>query len=168
MHVEYEKADFVAFAKAHDKTKNRKQRILQLFLVGLCCLLEILMIAFYVSFGDAGTHMIVLMILIPVLGAEMLLMPRILALTMAKTNRKIGSIDMCFGENEVSARRAVESTVYQYNAFESIIHANGAFYLYINRQQALVIPERCFVEGDPAAFGAFLTEKTGLEVKELN
>ena len=32
---------------------------------------------------------------------------------------------------------------------------------------AIVIPERCFIQGDPAAFGAFLAEKTGLEVKEI-
>ena len=27
--------------------------------------------------------------------------------------------------------------------------------------------ERCFIQGDPAAFGGFLAEKTGLEVKEI-
>ena len=166
MHVEYEKADFVAYIKAHDKTKNRKQRISQFILAGLCFLLEIPMILLCVA-GEPGTHIIVLMVLMPILGGEMLLMPWILAATMAKTYRKTGSIDLCFGEEDVSARRTVESTVYQYGAFESIFHGKEAFYLYLNRQQALVIPERCFTHGDPAAFGAFLAEKTGLEVKEI-
>ena len=57
--------------------------------------------------------------------------------------------------------------MYQYGAFESIFHGKEAFYLYLNRQQALVIPERCFTHGDPSAFGAFLAEKTGLTVEEV-
>ena len=168
MHVEYEKADFLAYAKAHNKVKNKKNRILQIVLAALCGLLAFGMLLFWRSFGYLSTEMVVLLVLLPLLGAEMLWLPRILALSMVKTYRKIGSIDMCFGENEVSVQRAVESTVYQYGAFDSLYHGEGAFYLYLNRQQALVIPERCFTQGDPAAFGAFLTEKTGLTVKEIN
>ena len=74
---------------------------------------------------------------------------------------------MDFGEQEANIRNRTSQTIYQYSGFDSVCHSDGAYYLFINRQQALVIPERCFVEGDPAAFGAFLAEKTGLEVKEM-
>ena len=167
MHVVYEKADFVAYAKAHNRIKNKANRILQIVLAVLCGLLAVGMLLFWLFFGYLSTEMVVLLVLMPILGAEMLWFPHILALSMVKTYRKIGSIDMCFGENDVMVQRAVESTVYQYGAFDSLYHGKGAFYLYLNRQQALVIPERCFTQGEPAAFGAFLAEKTGLEVKEI-
>lgn len=167
MRVEYEKADFEAYIKAHSRTKNRKNRILQIVLAVLCGFLALGMLLFWRSYGSLSTEMIILLILMPVLGTEMLWLPRILARTMMKTYQKLGSIEIRFGENEVSVQRAVESTVYQYGAFDSLYHEKGAFYLYLNRQQALVIPERSFVEGDPAAFGAFLAGKTGLEVREI-
>lgn len=167
MHVEYEKTDFLAYSKAHSKAKNKKNRILQIVLAVLCALLAIAMLFFRLCFGYLTTEMIVLLVLMPILGAEMLWLPQILALSMLKTYRKMGSIEMRFDENDVSVQREVESTVYQYGAFDSLYHGVGAFYLYLNRQQALVIPERCFTQGDPAAFSAFLNEKTGLEVKEI-
>lgn len=167
IHVEYEKADFLAYAKAHSKVKDKKNRVLQIVLAVLCVLLAAAMILFRMSFGYLTTEMIVLLVLMPILGTEMLWLPQIIALTMVKTYQKMGSIEMCFGENEVKVNRTVESTVYQYSAFDSLYHGVGAFYLYLNRQQALVIPERCFTQGDPVAFGAFLTDKTGLEVKEV-
>ena len=167
MHVEYEKADFVAYAKAHTRVKNRKNRVLQIVLAVLCGLLAISMILFWLSFGYLSTEMIILLILMPILGSEMLWLPQLLAVAMGKTYRKMGSIEMIFDEKEVNLQRAVESTVYQYAAFESLYHGAGAYYLYLNRAQALVIPERCFTQGDPAAFGAFLAGKTGLKVKEI-
>ena len=167
MHVEYEKTDFLAYSKAHSKAKNKKNRVLQIVLAVLCALLAAAMLFFWLSFGYLTTEMIVLLVLMPILGAEMIWLPQILALSMLKTYRKMGSIEMRFDENEVSVQRAVESTVYQYGAFDSLYHGEGAFYLYLNRQQALVIPERCFTQGDPAAFGAFLAGKTGLEVREI-
>ena len=166
MHVEYEKTDFLAYSKAHSKAKNKKNRVLQIVLAVLCALLAAAMLFFWLSFGYLTTEMIVLLVLMPILGAEMIWLPQILAL-MLKTYRKMGSIEMRFDENEVSVQREVESTVYQYGAFDSLYHGVGAFYLYLNRQQALVIPERCFTQGDPAAFGAFLAGKTGLEVREI-
>ncbi len=167
MRVEYEKADFEAYVKAHSKTKNKKNRILQIVLAILCGLLAVAILLFWRSYGTLSAEMIVLLILLPILGTEMLWLPRILARTMMKTYKRLGSIEMRFGENEVSVQREVESTVYQYGAFDSLYHEKGAYYLYLNRQQALVIPERCFTQGDPAAFGPFLTEKTGLEIKEI-
>ena len=167
MHVEYEKSDFLAFARAHNRVKNKVNRILQIVLTVLCGLLAVAMLLFWRSFGYLSTQMIVLLVLMPILATEMLWLPRILVLSMVKTYRKIGSIDISFDENEVRLQRSVESTVYQYGAFDSLYHGQEAFYLYLNRQQALVIPERCFIQGDPDDFGRFMAEKTGLPLKEI-
>ena len=72
MHVEYEKADFVAYAKAHGRTKGRKQRIFQIVLAVLCFLLEILMLLLCMT-GEPDMLFVMLMILMLVLGVEMLL-----------------------------------------------------------------------------------------------
>ena len=166
--VDYTKSDFVAFSKVHLRTKMKKQRIVQLVCAAVCCLMEILLIVTTILYRVKDTTFIVLMVLMPILAAEMLLLPRINAFSMTKTYRKLGTIVMDFGEQEANIRNRTSQTIYQYSGFDSVYHSHGAYYLFINRQQALVIPERCFVEGDPAAFGAFLAEKTGLEVKELN
>ena len=56
---------------------------------------------------------------------------------------------------------------FAYSAFKELYHSEGAYYLYIDKAHAVVLPERCFTQGDPAAFGPFIAEKTGLEVKEI-
>jgi hypothetical protein len=56
---------------------------------------------------------------------------------------------------------------FAYSAFKELYHSGAAYYLYIDKAHAIVLPERCFTKGDPAAFGRFIAEKTGLEVKEI-
>lgn len=56
---------------------------------------------------------------------------------------------------------------YKYEVFTDIARDRDAYYLYISRASAVMIPERCFVEGDPDAFGAFIEQKTGLKLKVI-
>ena len=56
---------------------------------------------------------------------------------------------------------------YAYTAFSALYHSRGNYYLYVDKGHAFVLPERCFTRGDPAEFGAFIAEKTGLEMKEI-
>lgn len=165
--VEYDKSDFLAFSKLHYKTKARTKWIILLICAAVLCFLEILMLILSFQFIQKDTMLILLMTLIPLLIAEILFMPRLGAGVMAKTNKKLGICTMSFGEDEASVQSSSMRSVYLYDAFDSLYHAGDAFYLYLNRQQAIIIPERCFVEGDPAAFGDFISEKTGLELKEI-
>ena len=66
------------------------------------------------------------------------------------------------------AFESIQEHVYQrieYAAIISIYHGKGC-YFFMSKFINVILPERCFVEGDPAAFGAFLEEKTGLKVKK--
>ena len=56
---------------------------------------------------------------------------------------------------------------YRYSWVKSIKHGHGFYQLSGEDSDLILLPERCFVEGDPAAFGAFLEEKTGLKIKEI-
>ncbi len=56
---------------------------------------------------------------------------------------------------------------YEFDAFTDIARDRDAYYLYISKASAVMIPERCFTVGDPAAFGAYIEQKTGLKLKEI-
>ncbi len=56
---------------------------------------------------------------------------------------------------------------YGFDAFTDVARDPDAYYLYISKASAVMIPMRCFTEGDPAAFGKFIEEKTGLKLKEI-
>jgi len=67
----------------------------------------------------------------------------------------------------------VESTtgtahgVHTWFAFCELYHSGRYFYLFVDKAHAIVLPERSFTQGDPAAFGPFVEEKTGLKMKEI-
>ena len=72
-----------------------------------------------------------------------------------------------FGDEEVQQKLDDMDGKFAYSAFKELYHSKGAYYLYIDKAHAIVLPERCFTQGDPAAFGSFIAGKTGLEVKEI-
>ena len=59
------------------------------------------------------------------------------------------------------------SGIYTWYAFDALVHSGRRYYLYVEKDQAIVLPERSFTRGDPAAFGPFIAEKTGLKIKEI-
>ena len=54
----------------------------------------------------------------------------------------------------------------RYSWIKSIVHGYGFFLLKGVAGDSVIIPERCFIEGEPRNFGRFLVEKTGLTIKE--
>ena len=56
---------------------------------------------------------------------------------------------------------------FEYAAVQSLCHQNHCWYLVMSVNTVIILPERSFTQGDPAAFGTFIAEKTGLEVKEI-
>ena len=73
-----------------------------------------------------------------------------------------------FGDDELQHEQNEMSGKFAYSAFKELYHSGSAYYIYIDKAHAIVLPERCFTQGDPAAFGRFMAEKTGLTVKEIN
>ncbi len=78
-----------------------------------------------------------------------------------------GTIVVTADDGGLHAEAKTMHSDYDYATFCDIVHSKGTYYLYINKRQAQIIPERCITEGNPAAFGAFLEEKTGLKLKEI-
>ncbi len=78
-----------------------------------------------------------------------------------------GCITVTTGDDGMHAEAKSIASSFGYNGYCDLVHSGDTYYLYFDKRKAQIIPERCFVEGDPAAFGAFLEEKTGLKVKEI-
>ena len=79
---------------------------------------------------------------------------------------------LCRGEyrfRDSGVETGTESAVkiHTYFAFSELCHSGRTYYLYVDRAHAFVLPERCFTQGEPAAFGPFIAEKTGLKMKEI-
>ena len=54
---------------------------------------------------------------------------------------------------------------YRYDVVEAIYRWRGAYVLYVDKVHILPLPIADFIEGDPAEFGKYLSEKTGLPVQ---
>ena len=74
---------------------------------------------------------------------------------------------MLTDDDAMHANAAALSSDYSYRAFQDIVHFKQSYYLYIDKRKAMIVPERCFTEGDPAAFGAFIGQKTGLKIRNI-
>ena len=165
--ADYDKADYLAGSRLLYKTQARKARNTMWVCAGIMGVLELALIGVCLTSTRASVTTVMLVILVPVLIAELLMMPRIQARRTEKLFSRMGHHEMRIEEDGILSETRLGQSWYEYGAIENAYHYNDAYYLFINRQQALVIPERCFTQGEPAAFGAFIAEKTGLEVKEI-
>ena len=55
----------------------------------------------------------------------------------------------------------------RYEDVTGLFHSGDAWFVTLDNSRGYIFTQRGFVEGDSAAFGAFLEEKTGLEMKEI-
>ena len=65
----------------------------------------------------------------------------------------------------IRAESKAAQTAYQYAAVEAIYCWRGAYVLYVDKIHIIPLPTADFIEGDPAEFGEYLSEKTGLPVQ---
>ena len=82
---------------------------------------------------------------------------------------KSGDVFVSFEDEEICSTAKSAKAQYRYETIEAIwrSRSHSTYYLVLGRRDVIILPERCFTQGDPAAFGAFIAGKTGLEVKEI-
>ena len=85
-----------------------------------------------------------------------------------KSLRAQGMITMTAGEDGMHAEAEALSSDYSYRAFQDVARFKETYYLYVDRRRALILPDRCFTEGDPADFGVFLEQKTGIMIRDIS
>ena len=84
-----------------------------------------------------------------------------------KANSSLHRAEYRFGDSGVESGEGEDTRVYTYFAFCDLGRGEGAYYLYVDEGHAMLLPERSFTQGDPAAFGKFIEEKTGLKMKKF-
>ena len=77
------------------------------------------------------------------------------------------SAEICTEDGGLRLEGSKYHAFLRYSWIKRITHGLGIYLLWHSRTQFVTLPERCFTEGDPAAFGSFIEEKTGLKLKEI-
>ena len=80
-------------------------------------------------------------------------------------NRKVKESEYRFSEERVEITTNVDAGVSKYDAYVKVAADSGRYFLLVGKYSGYILPKRDFVEGEPAEFAAFITEKTGLEMK---
>ena len=76
-------------------------------------------------------------------------------------------ITRSFSEKAIECEIPHLMQFFEYAAIAKAYRYKDCYYLFTDSRTVMIIPERCFTEGDPAAFQAFLEEKTGKQVKVI-
>ena len=79
-----------------------------------------------------------------------------------------GTLTLTADEDGVHTAAGSVSSSFGYDSFCDLVHSGETYYLCLDRRKTLILPVRCFVEGDPGRFGSFMEQKTGLTVKEIH
>ena len=80
-------------------------------------------------------------------------------------NRKVKESEYRFSEERVEITTNVDAGVSKYDAYVKLASDRERYFLLVGKYGGHILPRRDFVKGEPAEFAAFITEKTGLEMK---
>ncbi|MBR6951501.1 MAG: YcxB family protein [Oscillospiraceae bacterium] len=78
-----------------------------------------------------------------------------------------GVVRLTADDQGLHARADTLSSDYSYQAFQDIVRYKEAYYLYIDKRKAMIVPDHCFTEGNADAFGPFLEQKTGISLRNI-
>lgn len=160
-------ADFHDYRQMHRKLHFRVGRILcnVIWVIGVLALVLVVVAATAFRFWDLP--MVLSVIVYALLLVFYLTMDWVLGYVSVKLQLK-GPLELNFAEEELQVTSPKLREQYPYGSITEITHYKRCYYLYLDKNHAIMLPERCFTEGDPKAFGAFIAEKSGVPVQEMN
>ena len=79
-------------------------------------------------------------------------------------NHDVGETEYSFAEDCVTAANRKETSRIRYGSFLGVHETEEHYFLYIQKNVAIILPKADFVEGDPAGFEVFIAEKLGRPV----
>ena len=165
--IEYTKQDVTSFYRLHKKLRYRVLYIILDVIVAIGVLLiaasAVILLYLRAWSGELTRYFVVLAI---VLMAWVFFNAYRKTAALKSMNGK-GCVSMTATEEGIHVSSGSMSSDFGYDSFSDLVHSRDAYYLYVDKRRASIVPERCFVEGDPAAFGRFMEEKTGLKMKEI-
>lgn len=173
VHLDYTEEDLIWYTRLYRRTRQKLLLALRIFFQMVFVLAGLFFLNRYIFWLRLGYNAVwALLYAVAVLGffVYSLFQLRIRVKKSIK-NRKVnaGDVKAFFSEGQFECRAKNVQAQYSYDAIKEIWYSKShtTFYLFTGEKSSIIIPERCFTQGDPAAFGAFLAEKTGLTVKEI-
>ena len=82
-------------------------------------------------------------------------------------NKKAAETVLEFCDDCVRVSSNLEEGTIRYDVFLRLTENNKYFFLFFQKYSAYVLPKDQFTQDDPAGFGAFITEKTGLPIQHV-
>ena len=76
-------------------------------------------------------------------------------------NHNVGETEYAFADDGVTAVNRAETTRLRYAGFFGIHETADHYFLYIQKNVAIILPKADFAAGNPAEFGTYIAEKTG-------
>ena len=168
--LQYTVEDMLHYARVHRRSYQKFMLVFRplLLLLFLGAAAYLLMIAF--RYERVNYFVLIFAIIMFAYAVFYCFSDRLRARAALKAREKTyGETNLVFDEEGVSSQSAYSQSQYRYPAFTELFYSRKyeTYYLYINKHEAVVVPKHCFTQGDPAAFGIFISGKTGLEVKEI-
>ena len=167
--LDYTFKDMLRYIRFHRKTRQKTAYVLRFIANIVIAAFLVFAYAFTFWTGGQDGEMLSRLLLFTALAVLLQFTDHLTAFSMMKNFRSAGAShgrteEECFVIQDDKAK-----SEYAYSGFTELLYSqkNQTYYCYLAKKVALVIPNRCFTQGDPVAFGAFLAEKTGLEVKEI-
>jgi len=103
------------------------------------------------------SHAVLFTVLFAVLIFRVLIQPRRMFKNVSSAGNE--EAEYVFEEDCLHMRGAHSEGTADYGGFVKLLENKRYYFLFIRKNMAYVLPKSAFVEGDPAEFGAFLTEK---------
>lgn len=163
----YTLRDLRQFDRVHQKHRHRTVYMVTwvVLIIGIVMVLGAGAVLLALGAFDRETQ--ILYLAVSVLLAICVLSRELRVRASLKSLMAQGTLTLTADEDGVhTAARSVSST-FGYDSFCDLVHSGETYYLCLDRRKTLILPARCFTEGDPRAFGAFMEQKTGLTVKEI-
>ncbi len=149
------------------KGKGFKPSIIVLIVALAVAVIALLGMVLTVGLEGFSFQLITMLLLIPFILVLMLLMPTINAKTVQKTSgalfesmqRYILTVENF--QVETSGQHTAGNGTYRYEAFHKVCETADSFYLYLNAQQAYLLPKRDVPPDQLAALTTLLVEQMG-------
>ena len=82
-------------------------------------------------------------------------------------NPKAGTATLFLYDDKAADQDNLSKCEMNYENFVKLVETEEYFFLYVQKNQAYILDKRSFTHGNPAEFAAFISEKTGLDVKRV-